>query len=74
MTDTVQNWEDMTDDQLRSYIRKTVRSCKSAGEVHKKLSSEIGYPYHVAVSYSEPNAVGQRMSSFMAHGRNGILS
>ena len=64
-------WTTLTNAELRSAINRIVLSSSNADEVNRRAKDELGYPYRIAVSYSRPNAAGQRMSMFMATARNG---
>ncbi len=65
------SWRDLTNNELRSAIRGIVNRSTSKEQVMQRAKDELGYPYNIAVSYSEPNAAGQRMSMFMASAKNG---
>ena len=64
-------WNTLTNAELRSTINRIVLSSSNADEVNRRAKDELDYPYRIAVSYSKPNAAGQRMSMFMATSRNG---
>jgi len=64
-------WKTLTNNELRSAINKIVLSSSDADEVNHRAKDELGYPFRIAVSYSEPNSHGQRMSMFMASAKNG---
>ena len=65
------NWQELTNNELRTAINVIVNRSTSAEQVNQCAKDELGYPYTIAVSYSEPNEVGQRMSMFMAHAKDG---
>lgn len=65
------NWRDLTNDELAKALLKIVHRCDTADEVNRMAKDELGYTYRIAVSYSEPNGAGQRMSMFMAHAKDG---
>lgn len=64
-------WKDLTNDELATAIRKIVNQSSDADAVNRMAKDELGYPYRIAVSYSEPNGAGQRMSMFMAYAKDG---
>lgn len=63
---------EMTNDEVHRMIQNIVKQCHDEAEVNSRCEKEFGYPYHIAVSYSDPNPHGQRMSMFMAHGHDGV--
>lgn len=67
------NWTEMNNGELRDAIKRIVNSSKTREEVNQRAKEELNYPYTIAVSYSKPNAAGQRMSQFMAYGKNNIV-
>lgn len=64
-------WNTLTNAELRLAINRIVNSCTNADEVNRLAKDTLGYPYRIAVSYSEPNAAGQRMCMFMATAKDG---
>lgn len=69
------NWRNLTSEELHKSIRTIVNHCHNKEEVNRVAKEELGYPYNISVMYSEPDAVGQTMSMFMAYDANGkILS
>ena len=64
-------WRTLTNTELRNAINRIVNTSGDADEVNRRAKDELSYPFRIAVSYSRPNAAGQRMSMFMAAARNG---
>ncbi len=65
------SWRDLTNDELRRALRGIVNRSTSKEQVMRRAKDELGYPYNIAVTYSAPNAAGQRMSMFMASAKDG---
>lgn len=64
-------WNTLTNDELRRAISRIVNACTNAEDVNRRAKAELSYPFRIAVSYSKPNAAGQRMSMFMAAAKDG---
>jgi hypothetical protein len=66
----MKSWREMDNAELRRTIKGVCNSCTSADKVNRIMKERHGYPYSIAVSYSEPLG-GRRMNMFMAHGHDG---
>lgn len=52
------SWQDLTNDELRNAIRGIVNRSTSKEQVMQRAKDELGYPYNIAVRYSDPNPAG----------------
>lgn len=64
-------WHTLTNAELRQAISKIVKSCTNADDVNRRAKDELGYPFRIAVNYSERNSNGQYHSMFMAAAKDG---